>query len=67
MMCTVAYLGIPVLLFLGDGLSKGFRFLMVRLRLLLECRFGYVLMVPKDHLGGRPPAGMSSPVRWGAR
>ena len=63
MMCTVAYLGIPVLLFPGDGLSKEFRFLMACVRLLLECRFGYVSMVPKDHLGGGPPAEMTLPVR----
>ena len=67
MMCTVACLGIPVLLFPGGGLSKGFRFLVAWVRLLLECRFGCVLMVPKDHLGDRLPAGTTSPVRWGAR
>ena len=67
MMCTVAYLGIPVLLFPGSGLSKGFRFLVAWVRLLLERRFGCVSMVPKDHLEGRLPAGSISPVRWGAQ
>ena len=67
MMCTVAYLGIPVLLFPGSGLSKGFRFLVAWVRLLLERRFGCVSMVPKDHLEGRLPVGSISPVRWGAR
>ena len=67
MMCTVACLGIPVLLFPGGGLSKGFRFLVAWVRLLLERRFGCVLMVPKDHLGDRLPAGTTSPVHWGAR
>ena len=27
---------------------------MACVRLLLECQFGYVLTVPKDHLGGGP-------------
>ena len=53
--------------FRGGGLSKGFRFLVAWVRLLLERRFGCVLMVPKDHLGDRLPAGTTSPVRWGAR
>ena len=67
MMCTVAYLGMPVLLFPGGGLSKGFRFLVAWDRLLLGSRFGCVLMVAKDYLGGRLPAGTTLPVHWGAR